>query len=167
MKRFFFIAAAALLAITALSSCKKDGKEREFGYAIVTAEYRINDALSKVADVTLDITKMDGTKTSMPVSTTAQVVDIDKYSKTLPAAFSFAFSANTTSADDQSSYQFELVYKFTIKVFDTEGKLVKSDVASDTFKYSIKPGQLEDFLTFFNKANNGKLEVSADMSILK
>lgn len=168
MKRFFVIAAAAVLAMATLSSCKKDNAPREFGYAVVTAEYHINDVFSRIADVSMNLTKMDGSKTSMPVTTTAQVVDIDKYSGTVPAVFSFSFDAKSNgSASESDSYAVELVYKFTIKVYDSTGKLVMSDAASETFKQTPKGGALTECFNYLNKTCAGKFEVGSDLKITK
>ena len=95
MKRFFLIAAAAVLGIMTFSSC--NGNAGEFGYAVITAEYHINDALNSIADVTMNLTKMDGSKQSYPVSTTFSNIDIDKYSKNLPFSLSGCVTTATTS----------------------------------------------------------------------
>lgn len=169
MKRFFIVAAATLLSITSISSCgsKDDNSEKVFGYAVVTAEYNVNSDFCKIADITLEATKMDGSQISIPVTTTSQIVDIDKYSKSLPAVFSYKFSATPNTNAESPSYDIEIEFKFSVKVFDQYGDLVKSDSVSESTKNTVKTEGLNEFISYFNKSFGGSIRIESDMSIIK
>lgn len=165
MKRFLNIVAVAVLAVAALSSCKQENpdKKAQFDYATVTAKYFVNDDLAKAADLTLNIIKFDGTKMSLPVSTTQQVVDIEKYRGTIPAEFNFSFSAKLNDNLTKESYDCKLTYEITVKAFDTNGK-VKSKVSKDEVGIGEKKANMDLVVARFNRIDT-KMTIGEDMSV--
>lgn len=169
MRNYLAIAVVSALAVIAFSSCKKDNPDdkpkAQFGYATVTAKYFINDDLDKVADITLNFTKFDGSKMSLPVSTTQQVVDVDKYKGTIPATLSFNFSATQEKGElTKDSYNCSLDYEITVKVFDSEGNLKKANAAKDKIEMGEKKSNVDLVITRLNRLN-GKVTIKEDMSI--
>ena len=167
MKRFLTIAAVAALAVIALSSCgnkENPDKKAKFEYATVTAKYYINDDLDKAADVTLNITKLDGTKMSVPVSTTQQVVDIEKYKGTLPAEFTFSFSAKQKDNLTKDSYNCKLTYEMLVKVYDSKGNLKKSKTDKDEIGIGDKKSNIDLIIARYNRIGT-KFIINDDMSI--
>lgn len=168
MRNNLVLAVVSALAVIAFSSCKKDNPDdqpkAQFGYATVTAKYFINDDLDKVADITLNITKFDGTKMSLPVSTTQQVVDVDKYKGNIPATLSFTFASTQKSELTKDSYNCSLDYDITVKVFDSKGNLKKANAAKDKIEVGEKKGNVDLVITRLNRLN-GKVTIKEDMSI--
>lgn len=167
MKRFLTIAAVAALAVFALSSCgnkENPDKKAQFDHAIVTAKYFINKDLDEAADVTLNITTFKGTKMPMPVSTTQQVIDIEKYSGNLPAEFSFQFAATPKTDLKKDSYNCSLTYEITVKVYDSKGNVKKSKTSKDELIIDDKKDNVAWMLERFNRAG-AKFVINEDMSI--
>lgn len=167
MKRFVTFAAVAALAVIALSSCgqkENPDKKAQFGYATVTTKYYINDDLDKVADVTLNITKFDGTKMSVPVSTTQQVVDMEKYKGAIPADFTFNFTATQKDNLTKDSYNCKLTYEMVVKVYDTNGNLKKSKTDRDEVEVGNKKENIDLTIARFNRIGT-KFVINEDMTI--
>ena len=166
MKHFITLAAVAALAVISLSSCKKEGpdKKAQFDYATVTAKYSINEDLDKAADVTLNIVKFDGSKMNVPVSTTQQVVDVEKYRGNIPADFKFNFSAKQNDNLTKDSYNCTLTYEFAVKVYDSNGKLRKSKTSSDTISVGDKKSNIDLIIARFNRIRT-TISIMEDMTI--
>lgn len=167
MKRFLTIAAVAALAVIALSSCgskENPDKKATFDYATVTAKYYINDDLDKAAEVTLNVTKLDGSKMNVPVSTTQQVVDMEKYKGTLPASFTFNFTATQKDNLTKESYNCKLAYEITIKVYDSKGTLKKSKTDKDEVELGDKKSNIDLIVARFNRVGT-RFTIKEDMSI--
>ncbi|MBQ0128078.1 MAG: hypothetical protein KBS80_08875 [Bacteroidales bacterium] len=166
MKRFITFAAIAALAVVALSSCKKDGpdKKAQFGYATVTAKYSINDDLNKAADMTLNIVKFDGSKMSVPVSTTQQVVDIEKFTGSIPADFKYEFVAKQKESITKESFNCSLTYDFTVKVYDTTGKLKRTKSSNGTVSMNGGKEILDLIIERFNRVKT-TISIKEDMTI--
>ena len=167
MKRFLTIAAVAALAVIALSSCgnkENPDKKAEFGYATVTTKYYINDDLDKAAKVNLNITKFDGMKMNVPVTTTQQVVDVERYEGKLPAEFTFSFSATQKDNLTKDSYNCKLTYEMLVKVYDTKGNLKKSKTDKDEVEVGNKKENMDLTIARFNRIGT-KFIIKEDMSI--
>lgn len=166
MKRILTIAAVAAFAVFTLASCEKDNSEKkpQFDYATVTAKYYINDDLAKAADITLNITKFDGTTETKTVSTTQQTVDIETYKGRIPADFTFSFAATQKDNLTKDSYDCALTYEIAVKVYDSKGTLKKSKSSSDTMKIGDKKNNIDLIVARYNRVG-GKITIKDDMSI--
>lgn len=167
MKRFITIAAVAAIAVLALSSCgnkENPDKKATFGHATVTAKYSINADLDAAADVTMNIVKFDGTKMSVPVTTTQQVVDVEKYTGNIPADFSFNFTAKQKENLTKDSYDLTLTYEITVKVYDSKGNLKKSKTSKDVASIGDKKENVAWMLEKFNRIKT-KFSIDENMAI--